>query len=315
MAKAGNIALIGGGGFLGTSFREQFHDRYDKIVIMGRSMEIGPLRDNEIYHSIATLSVDRVAEILLSEEVGKLVDFSYNTVPKSSFDNPISDFSENLYTVIHHLEIVRKVPGMSYLYVSSGGTVYGNSVQQPIAETHPNVPLSPYGITKLTSERYVLMYQAIYGLNVHIIRPSNIYGPGQRPYRGQGFIATAMANGLKGADVPIFGDGTHVRDYLYLTDFCAAVKDVLDHGVNGTVYNVGYGSGYTINEVVEQLRGLDGIQPFAVLNLPNRPFDVHYNVLDHGALAGLNGWRPQVDLAEGLDRTLAWMKTYLQQAN
>jgi UDP-glucose 4-epimerase len=311
--KPRNICLIGGNGFLGSNFRDAFHNDFDKILVLGRNMNIGPLRKNEIYHSIATLSIARVAEVIRNENIDTVIDLSYNTVPKSSFDNPISDFSENLYTVIHHLEIIRCLPGVKYVYVSSGGTVYGNAENtKPITEEHPNIPLSPYGITKLTSERYALMYKAIYDLDVIILRPSNVYGPGQKPFKGQGFIATAIAKGLQGNPVQIFGDGTHVRDYVYISDFCSALKEIIEKGKNGSIYNIGFGKGYTINEVTEKIRDIGGVQNLKVESLPARPFDVHYNVLDYKRIKALTDWEPKVQLEEGLSLSAQWIKGYLK---
>lgn len=309
-----NICLIGGAGFLGSSFREISGSLYEKIVVLGRRPHLENLRSNEIYHSIVSLSSDKVAEIIRSESVEAVIDLSYNTVPKSSFDNPIGDFSDNLYATIHHLEIMRSLPGVRYVYVSSGGTVYGNSTEAiPIAEDHSNIPLSPYGITKFTSERYALMYKEIYGLDVIILRPSNVYGPGQMPYRGQGFVATAMANALNNNPVQVFGDGSHIRDYLHVRDFCKALNGLLDHGENGGVYNIGLGKGYSINEIAQKIKEITGVEEFKIQYLPNRPFDVHYNVLSHKKISDLLNWQPEVSIEEGLATSFEWIKGFLKK--
>lgn len=146
-----------------------------------------------------------------------------------------------------------------------------------------------------------------------IVRPSNIYGPGQKPFRGQGFIATAIGSALKGSVVQVFGDGTHVRDYVYVSDFCTALKGVIEKGANGSVYNIGFGKGYTINEVAKKIGEVNAGLPSLQLNhLPQRPFDVHYNVLDHKKLTALTGWNPVVSLEEGLVHSANWITDYLR---
>ena len=96
--------------------------------------------------------------------------------------------------------------------VSSGGTVYGNPSTVPVAEDHPTTPISPYGITKLAIEKYAAMYRLTAGLPVVCVRPGNAYGEGQRPFSGQGFIATAMASVIQGKEVVLFGERGTVRD-------------------------------------------------------------------------------------------------------
>lgn len=237
-----------------------------------------------------------------------VIDFAYTSVPNSSFKDPIKDYSENLYNVIRHIEFVRQLPNAVYVYISSGGTVYGNACDhQPVLEDHANVPLSPYGITKLACERYVLMYKEVYNLNVRIVRPSNIYGPGQKPFRGQGLIATAIAKILQQEPIQVFGDGMQVRDYLYIDDFCRVISDIVDYGENGFIYNTGSGTGHTIIDILQHIGSILN-EPLEIEYLPFRPFDVRYNVLNSQKVHQLNNWMPNTTLQKGLLQTVEWIK-------
>jgi UDP-glucose 4-epimerase len=309
-----NICLIGGTGYLGKAFRAQFHAEFDLILNFGRK-PVAALNENEEYQDISGMSVRELAEVLREKKVTAVVDFAYSTIPKTSFEHPIADFSENLMLVNKHLEAVRIAGNISYTYISSGGTVYGASKEHPIDEDHQNFPLSPYGITKMAAERYVVMYHHLFAIPIKIVRPSNIYGPGQLPFRGQGFIPTAIAAALTSQPVSVFGDGENIRDYVYISDFCNAIHDILLYGKSGEIYNVGSAEGYSLRSVIQQIAGLtsqDGSE--MVINyLPERLFDVRYNVLKHDKLSRLNAWSPKIKFADGLKETAIWIKDFLNQ--
>ncbi|HEX8333284.1 MAG TPA: NAD-dependent epimerase/dehydratase family protein [Segetibacter sp.] len=288
--------IIGAGGFIGSQYSSYLKKNNCHVFDVFRGQISGIDSD---FHFIA--------ELLHLKKHLIVIDFAYTSVPNSSFADPVKDYSENLYNVIRHLEFVKQLPNAEYVYISSGGTVYGNpETFKSIGENHTNIPLSPYGITKLSCEKYVLMYKEVYGLKAKIARPSNIYGPGQKPFRGQGFIATAIANILKQNLIQIFGNGQQVRDYLYIDDFCKVLNDIIEFGENGAVYNTGSGIGYTINEVVDNIKEQTNLSP-NIEYLPSRPFDVNYNVLDSSKVSALNNWFPSTSLQRGLKTTIEWL--------
>lgn len=285
--------LIGGAGFMGSAFARHLEATGATVVTVGRGA-----------------SLEDAAKALAARDPGHctVVDFAYTSVPNSSFEDPVGDYSDNLYNLLRHVEFVRSLPHATYIYISSGGTVYGNPDDAvPIDEAHRNVPLAPYGITKLACERYALMYQQVHGLDVKIVRPSNVYGPGQRPFRGQGIVSTMLARLMGGHGVRMFGDGSTVRDYLYVTDFCRALDDVIRFGRNGEIYNIGSGEGVDITGLLARMQTCLGKPTIEVERLPMRPFDVRYNVLDPRKLRTLNGWSPRVSLDDGLAQSAAWL--------
>jgi UDP-glucose 4-epimerase len=246
-----------------------------------------------------------------------VVYLAYNSVPKTSFDDPLRDIHENLPLAISLLTVLRDVSVKRLLYVSSGGTVYGPSdTEVPIIEKDPTHPISPYGITKLAVEKYCSMYARLFGIPLVIARPSNPYGPGQAPYRGQGFIATAAAKVMQGEEIPVFGAQGTVRDYLYIEDLCSAMKVLLDdESAPGEIFNIGSGIGMNNLEVLKAVAGAAGILMTDVkLNfLPSRHFDVAYNVLDNSRLLKL-GWRCTTTWEQGLPETIKWMREHLSNA-
>lgn len=315
MKSNDNICLIGGTGYLGAAFKNMYASEYKKIVTLGRKKDVTGSHENEQYYSISELSTNEVAYILKVNEITTVIDFAYCTVPKTSFEHPVEDFSKNLLLVNKHLEAIKRTNNCTYIYISSGGTVYGNANNTPINEKCQNFPLSPYGITKMACERYVNMYHHMYGFSVMIIRPSNIYGPGQVPFKGQGFISTALASVYKSICTPVFGDGSHIRDYLYIDDFCQALHDVVCFGKQGEIYNVGSSEGNTLNNIIRYINQVtsNNYKTLQIDNLPERRFDVPYNVLDNQKLVKLNNWKMKVNIESGLQQTWDWMQEYMMR--
>lgn len=282
------------------------------VYIIGRPIEF-ECAENENYFSVTEYTYLHLAKLLQPISFEVVVDFAYTSVPGTSFSDPVKDFSENLLLVIRHLELCHAIRPCKYIYVSSGGTVYVDVAQKPISEQAANFPLSPYGVTKMACERYVHMYYKSHGVPAIIVRPSNIYGPGQQPFKGQGLVATALGLAYQGRAIQVYGDGSHVRDYLYIDDFCDALNEVAAKGSPGAIYNIGTGKGVSIKEVLKIINSTVSKDGYVLTcnNLPERPFDVHMNVLDSSLLAGLSGWKPATTLALGIDKTWQWIKNYM----
>lgn len=302
------IVLLGGTGFIGSHFASLCQTSAN-IVIVSRH---APLEADRLggatYVQGDCASQDFLRQVIQPDD--HVVYLAYNSVPKTSFDDPLRDIQENLPLAISLLTVLREVRVQRLLYVSSGGTVYGpTDADVPIAEDHPTHPISPYGITKLAVEKYCQMYARLFDIPVVIARPSNPFGPGQLPYRGQGFIATAIVKILSGEEIPVFGEHGTVRDYLYIEDLCAALKTLLVSPIEpGAVFNIGSEIGMNNLEVLHAVATAVGISPSEMkLNfLPMRAFDVTYNVLDSSKLKAL-GWRRTTDLGQGLPATIRWM--------
>jgi UDP-glucose 4-epimerase len=242
------------------------------------------------------------------QSVDELVDLAYSSVPKTSFENPVQDIVDNLPGSVALFDVASGLNLRKMVFVSSGGTVYGEALQLPVAETHPTNPISPYGITKLALEKYAQVYHRMRQLPVLCVRPSNPYGERQRPYVGQGFIATAMASMLSDQEIRVFGQQGTVRDYIYVEDVAQALVCALDHGLPGESYNIGSSIGRSNLEVLNEISRVAlaaGIQP-KITHVEPRSFDVAANILDVEKLRALSGWQPKTGFAEGIARTWDW---------
>lgn len=248
----------------------------------------------------------------LLESHQEVIHLAYATVPNTSFENPLADLLQNLPPSVQLFSEVAN-RGAKLVLVSSGGTVYGEASELPIRETHPKRPISPYGVTKLTVESYAHLYAVTHGLKFVCVRPANAYGVGQRPFIGQGFIATAIASAIKGMPIEIFGQTGTVRDYIYVSDLASGIVSALDHGHLSETYNIGSGVGLSNLEIVESLKPLmDEIgHEVRIKNLSERAFDVRANVLDSTKLQINSGWKPVIKFNEGLILMRDWLVRHL----
>ena len=309
------IVLLGGTGFIGSRLASFCQDSAHVVIVSRHApAEVDRIAGVE-YVQGDCASQDFLRQVLQHDD--HVVYLAYNSVPKTSFDDPLRDIQENLPLAISLLSVLREVRVRRLLYISSGGTVYGpTDAETPIAEDHPTHPISPYGITKLAVEKYCEMYARLFGIPVVIARPSNPYGPGQIPHRGQGFIATAVVKILSGEQIPVFGEHGTVRDYLYIDDLCAAMKTLLTSAIEpGRIFNIGSEIGMNNLEVLHAVAKAVGDPPSS-LNidfLPARDFDVTYNVLDSSRLRAL-GWRRTMDFDKGLATTAQWIRNRLGAA-
>lgn len=306
-----SACVIGGGGFLGTALRSTLSARGYRLLTVGRRPHVHTF-PFEQYFSLNSWTLKQLEPMLRELEPDALIDLSHNSVPNMGVE-PVQDVAQNLANVIRHLELASSVRARLFVYVSSGGTVYGDGLHAPCSEEARTDPISPYGIGKLASEKFVQVFERQHGLRSAILRPSNIYGPGQIPFRGQGLVATALALAWRGDPIRVFGTGSHVRDYLYSHDFCRAVLSVVEHPNARGVFNVGSGEGVSINELLQSMTELLARQGRTLFKepVPERPLDVSYSVLDSRKLANVTGWAPEVSIGDGIAGTWEWVQRYM----
>ena len=298
------ICIVGGAGFIGASLTRILVDAGRDVLVLDRHPK-PPRTFPPLARYVAGDYADRAALRTVFSQLDAVVDLAYATVPQTSYADPTFDILANLPPSVGLIEEAVAAKLRRVLIASSGGTVYGPVDRLPIREDAPTAPMSPYGITKLTVEKYALMFHRLHQLPVTIVRPANAFGAGQRPFTGQGFIATAMASVIKGNPVTVFGEHGTVRDYVHVTDVARGIIAALDHGVPGEIYNIGTGVGRSNLDVVESIRPLAERARLSVrlTFMPPRSFDVPANVLDSSKLAACSGWRPSVPFEEGLAST------------
>jgi UDP-glucose 4-epimerase len=225
-------------------------------------------------------------------------------LPAMSNDDILFDVTSNLLPTIQLLDSVKYFSIQKVIFISSGGTVYGIPRQVPITEEHPTNPICAYGIHKLAIEKYLHLTYHLRKLDYAVLRVSNPYGENQPVNRPQGVIANFVHKVVNHEPLEVWGDGSVVRDYIYIDDVIDAFLLVVGHQGPNRVFNIGSGIGYSLLDLISMFENLTEHR-VEVRFREARGVDVSVNILDAGrAMAELN-WSPTTDLETGMRRMLA----------
>ncbi|MBN3753917.1 NAD-dependent epimerase/dehydratase family protein [Paraburkholderia sp. Tr-20389] len=308
------ITVFGGGGFIGSTIVDRLLRDNHEICVFERP-RVDPYRqfnDSEKVHWMTgdLTSVHDVTEAIDGSDI--VVHLVSTTLPKSSNDDPIYDVQSNLVATLQLLNAMVAKNVKKIVFISSGGTVYGDPVYLPIDEKHPTNPKVSYGITKLAIEKYLLLYQYQYGIKANILRVANPYGERQRVETAQGAIAVFLDKALRKQPFEIWGDGTVTRDYLYIGDVAEAFARAVQYDGSESVFNISSGYGTSLNEIIGKIEAILG-HPVERTYRPGRPFDVPASVLDNTLAKRELGWEPKVALDAGIKMTAAWLRSQIHE--
>jgi UDP-glucose 4-epimerase len=301
------IMVIGGGGFIGSHVVDFLLAEGHSVVLFDRH-ENRWRKQNDFVQCFTGDFSDKflIAEALSG--VSHVIHLASSAIPATSNLSPANDIIENLVSTVQLLELMRSLGIRKMVYMSSGGTVYGIPDTDPVAETHPLRPISSYGIVKVAVENYLAMERALYGLEYVVLRPSNPYGPRQGHRGVQGLIGTYLWRTIRGEPLQIWGDGSVCRDYIHVSDVARLCVRTLGSGASGC-YNAGSGVGRSVQEIADIVRSVTGVDT-GIEYLPGRAFDVPRVVLDCEAAAEQFGWRPEIEISEGIQETWAWVREH-----
>jgi UDP-glucose 4-epimerase len=301
--------IFGGGGFIGSALADRLLNDGHAIRIFERP-RVAQYRSFLPHEKIEWVSGDfsNVHDLKKSVDGTDVVFHLISTsLPKNSNDDPVYDVQSN---VIASLQLLRcmvecKVPRI--VFISSGGTVYGNPNYLPIDEKHPTNPIVSYGITKLAIEKYLQLYERLYGLTAISLRVANPYGERQRIETAQGVIAAFLNRAMTEMPIEVWGDGSVTRDYLHISDVVEALAKASIYKGQERVFNISSGVGTSLESLINVLE--------SVLNkkierkyLPSRPFDVPVSILSNELARYELGWSPTISLEDGLMATIDWIK-------
>jgi UDP-glucose 4-epimerase len=225
---------------------------------------------------------------------------------RKSVVDPVFDARVNVLGSIGMMQACSKHGVRKVVYASTGGALYGEGRQLPATEDHPVNPEAPYGASKHTVEHYLYIWKLLHGLDYTVLRYPNVYGPRQNPHGEAGVNAIFIGLMLTGKRPRIFGDGTAVRDYLYVGDVVEGNVLALEKG-SGEMVNLGTGVGTSVNDIVRELQAITGFTEDAIYD-DARPGEVQRIYLDASRAKRVLGWTPQVTFADGLRRTVEWSK-------
>jgi len=302
--------VLGGGGFIGGHLCEALLAAGERVRVLERPRlkldDTPELRQHVEWHEgDFTNPVDVAEAIAGCDKVYHLIS---TTLPKTSNDNPVYDLESNVAATLRLLELIRQANfPCKIIFVSSGGTVYGNPQTNPIPESHPTDPICAYGISKLAIEKYLGLYHRLHGIDYIVLRLANPYGEGQRFDAIQGAIPVFMHKALANTAIDIWGDGGIVRDYIHIADVSRALLLAASYKGSHHIFNIGSGKGTNLNELLHILEQLLG-RPVRHRLLPARSFDAPMNILDVSKAQHLLQWQPEIALRDGMARLLQHMQ-------
>lgn len=307
-----NIILLGAAGFIGTNLSVRLaKNPYNTITVVDRnksyfkilkSMNVPNLRMLEL-----DLSIETDFEKLLDGQdiVYQLVS---TTVPTTSNKAIPDEISANVVMTSYLLEACVKKKVRKVVFLSSGGTVYGKEAKCPLSEDTPTNPITSYGLQKITIEKLIYLYHYMHGLDYRVIRLSNPYGPYQRPNGVLGAVTTFTYKALKDEEIIIYGNGSVVRDFIYIDDAIRGIQKIVDGDDIHKTFNIGCGYGTSIKEVIDTIQLVLG-KSVKTRYTESRKVDVPVNYLDISRYEATYGKLNPISLEEGIMKTAQFMKT------
>jgi UDP-glucose 4-epimerase len=301
--------ILGGAVFIGSHLADLLLENTYNVVIFDK---INCFKGNikHILKRIKFIEGDFDIDIRNAlENVDYVYHFISTTLPQSSNLNPYYDVESNVLGSIKLFEKCVEFSVKKVIFLSSGGTIYGISEEPIITESHPCNPICSYGITKLTIEKYLNLFYYLHGINYSIIRLSNPYGERQNPLVQQGVISVFLKKALLGEMIDIWGDGSVVRDYIYIKDVAVALMKAIQSDSIMKIFNVSSAIGYSLKEILSYIESVSKKKiEVNFINL-NRKFDVPINVLDNSLFKNDFNWEPKVSLERGISNTWDWIKS------
>ena len=301
------IVVFGAAGFIGTNLLLALaKDKRNQIVAIDEKNTYFRQDVLASFSNIQTtaLPFSKGTDFEALLEDGDLVfHLVSTTVPAQSNERILEDIVLNVEPTIRLLEACSKKKGIKILFISSGGTVYGDNPSCPIKETAPTDPISSYGIQKLTIEKLLELFHHIYGLDYVIARLSNPYGPYQRPDGRLGVICTFAYHALKGEPLIVYGNGEIIRDFIYIDDVIVRLLTLAFHRTKYRIYNIGSNKGTSINQIIKMIAETTG-KNLKVTRAPSRNADVPANYLDTSRYESEFPGQKALSLEKGIKKTV-----------
>lgn len=303
------ILITGGAGFIGSQIVDTYIGLGHRVVVVD---DLSSGKKEFINKKAKLYKIDirdrkEVEKIIKKEKPQVINHHAAQISVRVSVEDPILDAEVNILGLLNLLEVGRKEGLKKIIFASSGGVVYGEAKLLPTPESYqPKLPLSPYGVTKLASEKYLHFYFLTYKIPYIALRYSNVYGPRQNPHGEAGVVAIFSLKLLKGQSPIINGSGKQTRDYVCVEDVVNANKSALTSGAVGC-FNIGTGIETNVIEIYEGLKKVSEKNIPAKYG-PEKKGEQKRSCLDISLAKKVLGWEPKVNLETGLRETVEYFK-------
>lgn len=303
-----NILITGGAGFIGSNVADRFiREGHQAIVadnlITGKLKNLNPKAK---FYKIDIRNREGLENIFKENKIDIINHHAAQMDVRKSVDDPIYDADVNILGSLNLLQLAVKNGIKKFIFASTGGAVYGEQDYFPADEKHPQNPLSPYGISKLSLEKYLYFYKMTYNLDYTILRYANVYGPRQDPHGEAGVVAIFAKKILKGESPIINGDGGQTRDYTFVEDVVEANMLAIKNDING-IYNIGTGIETSVNELCNIMLKISDtdIKP---VHGPAKMGEQRRSVISYNKINSEYNWTPKYSLKEGLSKTIRFFE-------
>lgn len=301
------ILVTGGAGFIGSHVTDAYIAAGHDVVVLdnlstGKKENINP--GAKFYEM--DIQDEKLKAVFAEEKFDVVNHHAAQMDIRKSVADPLYDARVNILGTLNLLQNSVDNNVKKFIFVSSGGAVYGEQEQFPAPETHKTDPLSPYGVAKLTGEKYLYFYHTSYNLDYGVLRYANVYGPRQSPHGEAGVVAIFTTRLLNGENPTINGDGKQTRDYVFVGDVVAANVKLLKFQAN-EVFNIGTAKENDVNYIFDRLNQACGAKKER-LHGPAKKGEQLRSVVDYRKAKKLLNWEPQVALDDGLEKTVAFFK-------
>ena len=303
------ILVTGGAGFIASHVVDAYVKEGFEVIVVddlstGRLSNLNP----EVTFYKLDIRSPQLAEVFKKEKPDYINHHAAQMDVRRSVLDPLFDANVNILGSINLIECAKKFKVKRFIYISTGGAVFGEPEYLPCDENHPINPICQYGISKHTVEHYLFLYHLNYGLDYVVIRYPNVYGPRQDPCGEAGVVAIFTRAMLRGEQVTINGDGEQARDFVYVKDCAQANILALKTSNVNAIYNIGCGQGTTVNEIFTLLKETTGY-PRDPIYGPAKIGETRRIYLSAEKARRELGWIPTINLEEGLKQTVEYCQT------
>lgn len=301
-----SIIIFGAGGFIGRHLVNALSTRGEAVIALTRTPIENAPPGVEVHSGTFETPGDFTP---LLARARACIHVASCSTPGRTAGKPLEELNKNLRPTLALLTALQNAPQCELLYTSSGGTLYGDTHTHPAYEQDVIRPHSYYGAGKAAAEHFIHAGSMQYDLATMLLRPSNLYGPGQSLRSGFGIIPTAFEHIKNNTPLTLWGDGSAVRDYLYIDDFVELCLAILSRPIphSPRIFNAASGIGVSLDILVETIRRITGAS-LPIIKDTSRAVDVERIVLDSSSISREYNWTPKVSLEDGVQRAWAWWK-------
>lgn len=302
------ILVTGGAGFIGSHLVERLIKEGYRVVVID-NLSTGKkenLNKKAKFHKLDICN-PKVTDIFKKEKSEIVFHYAAQIDVRKSVEDPVEDAKINILGTLNLLENCKQFKIKKFIFASTGGAMYGDTEIIPTSETYPEPPLSPYGIEKLTIEKYLNYYHKVFGLPFISLRLANVYGPRQNSKGEAGVIAIFCDKMLSGKQPVINGDGKQTRDFVFVDDVVEANMLAMKENKVG-IYNIGTAKETDINTIFRKLKELIESN-CKEIHGPAKEGEQKRSCLDYSKAKKELGWQPKFNLEEGLRKTVDWFKS------